>query len=397
MKKIIALLLSSLSILSFAQNATEKGIHFEHGTFAQLLEKAKKENKPIMIDAYTTWCGPCKLMSKTTFMNDTAAEFYNRNFVSAKIDMEKGEGLEIAKKYNVKCYPTFLFLDGNGELIHRQSAYMQTQEFIGLGKDAMLPNKQFAGFKKKYTSGKATRDEIAAYLLMCIHSCISDTAEFEKYFASEKEADFMNQRNWNLISENYLYIRFESKPFQYLVDHKDDFSKAYGKDNVEKVIHDVYYYAILNYAAKKAQHPRYQKMKEELIRRNFTYSGELVASADMNYYRSLKDWTKYGEACEKYITAYQKDNANTLNEIAWTMYENVADKGLLEKAATWSKHSIELAPEYANWDTYCAVLYKLEKYSEAKEAAAKAIELAKTSGEDYSSTQELLDKINAVK
>src|SRR6185503_10815231 len=98
-----------------------------------LLARAKKEKKMIMVDAFTTWCGPCKWMAKNIFPNDTVAEFYNKNFINAKIDMEKGEGPDLAKKYEVGCYPTFLFIDGNGQLIHRQSGGGEVKSFIQLG------------------------------------------------------------------------------------------------------------------------------------------------------------------------------------------------------------------------------------------------------------------------
>nr|MBA3971052.1 hypothetical protein [Bacteroidota bacterium] len=50
--------------ISYAQN---RSIEFEHGTFSELLAKAKKENKMIYIDCYTVWCGPCKWMAKNVF------------------------------------------------------------------------------------------------------------------------------------------------------------------------------------------------------------------------------------------------------------------------------------------------------------------------------------------
>jgi uncharacterized protein YyaL (SSP411 family) len=59
--------------------------------------KAKKENKLIFVDAYASWCGPCKLMVKNIFPLKTVGDYYNSHFINAKIDMEKGEGIELAK------------------------------------------------------------------------------------------------------------------------------------------------------------------------------------------------------------------------------------------------------------------------------------------------------------
>jgi thioredoxin 1 len=87
------------------------------------------------------------------------------------------------------------------------------------------------------------------------------------------------------------------------------------------------------------------------------------------------------------------DDANTLNSIAWSYYENIDDKEMLLKAGTLAKRSIELESMYANNDTYAAILYKLGKKDEAEKAAVKAIELAKAEGSDFTETTELLKKI----
>ena len=100
-------------ILSFVLALTlgtafSQGINFvkEDMKWQDVLAKAKAENKIVFVDAYTSWCGPCKWMSKNIFPLKEVGEVFNSSFISAKIDMENGEGLEIAKKYVViKCYP----------------------------------------------------------------------------------------------------------------------------------------------------------------------------------------------------------------------------------------------------------------------------------------------------
>lgn len=57
-------------ILTFAlialmvQSGLGQGMTFETGNWASILKKAKKEKKLIYLDAYTSWCGPCKMMKK---------------------------------------------------------------------------------------------------------------------------------------------------------------------------------------------------------------------------------------------------------------------------------------------------------------------------------------------
>jgi len=146
--------LGAISVFASQLSAQNKSITFEHSSFKEIKEKAIKENKLIFIDAYTTWCGPCKQMARNVFTNDTVAEYYNKNFVNAKIDMEKGEGIEIAKLYEVRCYPNLLFVDGNGNLVHRIAGSMSPKEFMALAEEAKDSKNNFAFYVKNYDLNK---------------------------------------------------------------------------------------------------------------------------------------------------------------------------------------------------------------------------------------------------
>ena len=82
--------------------AQEQGITFAGGNWKDMLAKAKAENKVIFMDAYATWCGPCKMMDKNVFAEASVGEFYNEHFVNAQIDMEAGEGIELTELYQVR-------------------------------------------------------------------------------------------------------------------------------------------------------------------------------------------------------------------------------------------------------------------------------------------------------
>ena len=138
-----AALMLFLSINSFAQ-----GIEFEHSSWEEVKAKAAKENKPIFVDAYTTWCGPCKWMSKNTFPQKEVGDYMNANFVSVKMDMEKGEGIEFRKKYEVNVFPTLLYFSPADELIHKGVGGMDAEGLLALSKDAIDPAKQLMGLQK---------------------------------------------------------------------------------------------------------------------------------------------------------------------------------------------------------------------------------------------------------
>lgn len=113
---------------------TVGGIQFFEGTIQEALEKAKKENKPVFIDIYATWCGPCKMLKKNTFSDKEVGDYYNTNFINIAIDSETKEGRELVDKYRIEGYPTLLILDKNGKQIAKQVGFVEPRILINFGK-----------------------------------------------------------------------------------------------------------------------------------------------------------------------------------------------------------------------------------------------------------------------
>lgn len=117
-----------------AANSDEEGIEFFHGTINEAKAKARQEGKLIFVDAYTTWCGPCRWMAANTFTDPDVGAFFNEHFVNMKLDMERGEGREFGQQYRVMAYPTLLFLDHTGTVKHRAMGAKKSGDFLKLGK-----------------------------------------------------------------------------------------------------------------------------------------------------------------------------------------------------------------------------------------------------------------------
>ena len=136
----VTLILSGIISYSFysknekSVNYSETGIQFTSISFEEALKLAKKEKKNIFLDAYASWCGPCKMLKKNVFTQKEVGDFYNSNFVNMAIDMEQGEGPKLAQKYKVQAYPTLLFINHKGEVVGSALGYHQADEIIALGK-----------------------------------------------------------------------------------------------------------------------------------------------------------------------------------------------------------------------------------------------------------------------
>jgi thioredoxin 1 len=131
MKKLLFVFFTLLSVSTFAQSA---GISFEHSNWDAAVKKAKAENKLIFLDAYTSWCGPCKALQAKVFPDKKLGEFFNSNFVNVKIDMEEGEGPKIATIYPVRGYPTLFFINPtNGKVVNEILGYKDINQLLAFG------------------------------------------------------------------------------------------------------------------------------------------------------------------------------------------------------------------------------------------------------------------------
>lgn len=128
-----------LSLSTFAQHASSTtGIKFEGtSSWKELIKKAKAEKKLIFMDAYTTWCGPCKMLQSRVFPDKQLGEYFNQNFVNAAIDMESDEGMRLSSIYEVRGYPTLFFIDpNNGKVVKSILGYTEVDQLLNTGKSA---------------------------------------------------------------------------------------------------------------------------------------------------------------------------------------------------------------------------------------------------------------------
>ncbi len=116
----------------------ENGIQFIEENWNKALQEAKKQKKLIFLDAYASWCGPCKMLKRNTFPDKGAGEFFNKNFINVAIDMEKGDGPAVSAKYNVTAYPTLIITDADGNMITFTRGYIDPKELIEFGKHGLL-------------------------------------------------------------------------------------------------------------------------------------------------------------------------------------------------------------------------------------------------------------------
>ena len=117
---------------------TEVGINFFQGTWQEALSVAQEENKLIFLDAYAAWCGPCKMMARTTFKDKEVGAYFNANFINVKMDMEKdAEGPRLSNDLYLTAYPTLYFLNYSEKPVHQTLGYLKAKQLLAEGKTAL--------------------------------------------------------------------------------------------------------------------------------------------------------------------------------------------------------------------------------------------------------------------
>lgn len=391
MKKISLILLVLFSVITFGQ-----GMKFEeNNSFKDLLALAKKENRLLFLDAYTTWCGPCKLMAKNVFPQPTVGEFYNANFINSKIDMEKGEGIDLAKKYNVRAYPTYLFINGDGELIHRVTSYFDAEDFINVGKDAVDPAKQMGALKKKFEAGDKNPEFLKSFIKVFAFA--------DPDLATKAAAIYFDQKKEPMDQEDFSYLFSLTKDsnsplYPQFISRKEELLKVMPEENYNKTLQTFTLNAVFNNSYDKAT--KFFDEKKYILEAQKMMTKEQAMSMLLKSKIRIAGMNKNKEQYQKLSMEYYQDGtaadftSNELNSIAWNFFENATDKVALNKALLWAKQSVKLQEGYANTDTVANLYFKLGDKANTKVWASKAIELAKKEGEDYAETQTLLDKVS---
>jgi len=234
--KISAMMITILAmittpILSFAQ-----GIEFMHNLDSALI-KAKAEKKMVFVDFYTSWCGPCKVMSAETFPLKSVGDFYNDKFINVKIQCDdSGYGVALGKKYSVIAYPTLMYLDANGVNVHSMAGGLEGRGFIELGKTALDPNKNQLVMIKAWDAGNRDQAFMVKYFqtLMKTYRIEKAHDDFGEYFASLPKEKKASKDTYSLMK--VVNVGPFSPAFEYMEKNTKDYYKTIGKIKIDSGI-----------------------------------------------------------------------------------------------------------------------------------------------------------------
>jgi thiol-disulfide isomerase/thioredoxin len=393
MKKAFALIPLLLLCIQLRSQATE--IQFDSRPWEELLVQAKQENKLVFLDAYTSWCGPCKMMAATVFKAPEVAALFNANFINTKIDMEKGEGPELRKLYGITSYPTFFFVDGDGNLVHSQSAILDTTEFIDLGKMVLDPNfNSLVLMAKRFDAGERDRGFLKDYLIRLDAGGEEFKKVMEPFLPSMLGDGLMEENSW-IVFETCIKDE-TTETAQYFLAHRVDFERKYGVEDVQYKARELYMH-MSRVAARKEDMVAFKKAQRAVRAAGLPDGAAEACWMEIDMYARKKDVPHYIKSCQKLYDATPGDDLNQKEWQGRDVASVVDKKSLLRLPLKWLRYVAQQKQDYGSLNTLALIELKMGKTKQGKATAAKAIAAAKSEGVEYEATTEMLEKYGANK
>lgn len=349
----------------------------------EIKQAAREQNKLIFIDAYTDWCGWCKVMDKETFSKPEVGEFQNSQFVNYKLEMEKEElGVLLSMKYGVASFPSFLLFNAEGELLTILGGYQPAAPWLAdLGEAVSNPAPDRPGL-----SATLEMDWPEFYALAFA------TGKDRKFPEAEVVLTYLSNHPLTeeiafRVASRFTHLLTEEIEEQF-ISQRQQLSELYGKDLVDGSLQNILarnFYSYIEQKDEKGLNAAVDKFmsffpENKQVRQNLT----------LTYLQRNKEYNRLQNFMND---EYHLLPSTAINSVCWDLYENCEEEEVLTSSLIWMEKAVQQEPSYAHLDTYAALLYKTGNLEKAETTAITAIETGKAAGENVKDTEKLLAKI----
>ena len=231
MKNRLIGLLVCLSAFALVANAQQ--ISFvKNCSWEDLKARAQKEDKPIFVDVYTSWCGPCKKMAATVFKDPKVVEYMDKHYISIQLDAEKEKSHGFFSKYHASAYPSFYWLDKDGQLLSTLTGVMPTEAFLKACEDAQTGSlgKQIEECSQQWKSGNREDAFVDKYLFEVLPQVYPDSIRpyFNQYLSGLSPEKLKSPRIGKILCR-FAHSIVDDKAWSTLLEYNDVYSSELGE------------------------------------------------------------------------------------------------------------------------------------------------------------------------
>ncbi len=225
-------LISIIAMFVIGVMAHAQVIQFE-GNLAEAMAKAKSENKVVMLLGSATWCGPCKALEANVYPTKETGDLINGKAVFIKYFLDKGDPDNVAAKYNIRAYPTFVIIDADGNVMNKfVGGAADAASFNARVEEAFNPDNSFAAYEERMKNDISTGFDYAKHL-MAIYENEKATKIVEQVFDARTIEENFNKESVEFYRSSINSV--DDKIFAFILDKKNGkkVKKIMGSDDYE--------------------------------------------------------------------------------------------------------------------------------------------------------------------
>ena len=330
--------------------------------------KAKAEDRIIFVDAFTTWCGPCKAMAANTFPNADVGKFFNQHFISMKIDMEKEMGLQFRKSYDVTSYPTLFFIDYDGVVVLKSVGSKNPADLVALGESVLSKYDKSTKYETAYNAGDRSFDLVYDYVT-ALNKAGKPSVKIANDYLAEQN-DLKTPENLKFILEAASQV--DCKCFELMEKLKSDIVKITSEETVNGKIR----MASANTIKRAIEYESHElvDLAAEAMKRHIPSEAEFFRSqSEIKYALALNDLNRMEELVTHHVKKFVKSDAAGLHQLALDLHKYAPDDKVCRDLAIdlAGKAAKENDPKFVS--TYAQLMHKSGATQEALRILDEAI------------------------
>lgn len=317
----------------------------------KVTEKAKKLNKPIFLDVYATWCGPCKYLEKNVYTNPQLGEYYNAQFVNAKMDGETEFGSVFAQQHHLQAYPTMFFLTPDAQVITQIVGVREADPLKEIGKTVIDNSDKLSYYAANFSTGKLSMEELEKY-----QSILKTLGQDEKaaevgasILPSLSEEQILKPENKDILLAASPDI--DSKVFKTLKEHKAEFEANWSQEELNQL-----FGGIFNQTLREAIENKDEQLRDRIISELlpvYLSTPEDIASGTFItkkiYLANTDQWNKYGDLVLSTYKDKYKDDSKFLYTEAYELANNYSySDDAMGYALSWINQSLDESRSFDN-------------------------------------------------
>ncbi len=367
-----------------------QGIKFEESDWQTALSKAKNEGKIMFVDSYTTWCGPCKKLSKHVFPNEKVGEYFNANFISIKLDMEKKDGRSFGSKYPVSAYPTMFFIKGDGKVVHKIKGFRKVEDLIKEAEKAVGKFDRSEEYVEDYESGLRDFDFMLNYVTELNKSRKESLKIANDYLRSKPDITEEQKTRFLFAAANEI----DSGIFDQLEERKEQIIEMKGKEVYEDKVLE----AGMNTVYKAIEYDYYELVDEaiEKVKKNVDKdkANAFKYKSNASYCRESGNFDNYLDAMKEYSKKIcKKDIQASKWAIKHMMSSFQGEQEHIALAEDVAKNLLKLEKTVENTALYTKILLQNGKKDKAIEHIEKDMKEMEKKGEETGPYESILRRI----